>query len=106
MDAAYDLNSNLLKITGMKNADTNLALTDTDGLTVTALITPAAGGSPVGSAITLSYVTAQKWWVGVIPDNYGLALNTTYDAAVTIDGGHSLKGTLNARFTVRTRRQS
>lgn len=101
--AYYDLNSNLLKITGLKNANDGSWVNS--GVTVTAKICPVNSTTAItNGTITLSYVAASNGnWQGTYPSTTPVVRNTSYDLIVTADGGVSLTGVWKIRIRAEER---
>ena len=105
--AFYNLNSHVLVVRGLRNADTGALVSS--GVTVTATLcaegtsTPLVTTPPGGSAITLSAVSGEP---GEYHGTFGttvadvMVLGTRYDIILTANGGAALTGVWRIRLRV------
>lgn len=110
LTAFYNLNSHVLKIRGLTNADTGALVAS--GVTVTATLCAENSSTPLvtdpvgGSTITLSAVSGEPGeWHGTFGTSVAavMVVGTRYDIVLTVNGGAALTGVWRIRLRVMER---
>lgn len=97
----YAGNSMVLVLGGVLNRATRAAITDADGVTISAQVYPVGSSTAIaGGPLVFTYQSANKEWIGVIPSDFALTKGSIYEAEVTMDGGTQLKAVERLRFKV------
>jgi len=98
--AFYYLNSNLMRVVGLRNKVTKQYITNTSGVTVTVELLP----SVTGGSRAMTYVPGSKGvWEVVYPSDVGVTLAETYTARISASGGVFLAGRWNVELVVEER---
>ena len=101
--AFYYLNSNVVRVTGLRNNVTKAYITNLSGVAVSIVLNPLVSG---GSRSMAYVANSNGVWETIYPSDVGVVLGSTYIATITADGGVSLRGVWNVQLVVEERQEN
>ena len=101
--AFYYLNSNVVRVTGLRNNVTKAYINSGSGVAVSISLVPTV----TGGSRSMIYVTGSNGvWETVYPSDVGVTLGSTYIATIIADGGTLLRGVWNIQLVVEERQEN
>lgn len=101
--AFYYLNSNVVRVVGLRNSLTKQYIDNLSGVTVTVELIPTV----TGGTLPMSYVpNSNGVWEVVYPTTVGVTLGTSYKARIVATGGSYLTGRWNVQLVVEERQDT